>query len=767
MCLELLSACGGGGGGSTATIPPGSFTLSTTSVSFSGKHLGAVPATQTVTLHLTSSGAAAAGAAYANGATPATWLTVTGPGAGTGPDFAFSLAINTTSLDSGTYTTVLTFGTTDANSNILQTQPVQISYSLKDGITISQSAESTSFVAGDSFSSEPLQFNVTSPASIQWTATSNMPWLIAPSGTQSGGGVFAVTVNMAGYAAGTYTGTVTLTNAAEPTDTATLPITITVNSPLISAASSNSVALGGTSGRDLTPQQFQFSISTDQGDIPWTATPSTTSGGNWLTVSPANGTVSANTATISIGANTANMASGTYQGQILIQANVNGTLLPLSITVTLNLDQNRLLVSAAGAAFSSFPSRQVLTRTLGVANTWGLTGVHWQSQSDQSWLTATGSGTTGSPLVLTTDPTGLAPGQYIAHLTVSSSDATIESQETVRVGLTVGNTDPVSPIDIPGAAVAALATGPVEPVLFMENSPTGPIYVYDTNTGALLRTLSYAFTQTGNMVVSDDGQTLYAMDIDTLGNWWVRALDATSGTLLNSYLANSALGPPGIGNGTIPFVYARPGAHAVLLTANDGISTDLSTGAKYFLNDISFPSTLAVSPDQTRLYTFPTNGLNSPTESFNIDWSSVPGAGLTANPVSSNYNLGFGNDIAVSADGARVFLSPSFDVLSSTDMSIQATLTPNNRPDSVATSWNGLLATGSNASVGQPNSNPAPYNILIYDAGDNLLTTLQSDPGTGSIAYSLVGDGLRFSGDGTRLVSGTQGGLRIQTLPAP
>src|ERR1700722_6555063 len=85
----MLAACGGGGGNSPGGNSPGGFTLSATSLSFSGKRLGPTPATQSIPAHLTGTGASKIGAAYANGVSPASWLAVTV--AGSGADYTFSL----------------------------------------------------------------------------------------------------------------------------------------------------------------------------------------------------------------------------------------------------------------------------------------------------------------------------------------------------------------------------------------------------------------------------------------------------------------------------------------------------------------------------------------------------------------------------------------------------------------------------------------------------------------------------------------------------
>ena len=769
ICLGTLAACGGGGGGSGNSVPPGSFTLSTTNVSFSGKYQGPQPASQTLTLHITSAGAVAAGAAYANGESPASWLTVTPPPQGAGPDFTFTLAVNTTFLPSAaTYTTVLTFGTADANGRILQTQPVQISYSLKEGILISQTSESTSLVVGDSSSSEPLPFTVSSPSTIQWTATSNMPWLTPPSGTRSGGGIFSVTINMAGYPAGTYTGTITLTNAADPTDIATLSVTITMAPPTLTAAPT-SITLGGTTGLDTSGQTLTFSIDTNQNAFAWTATPTTSSGGSWLSVGSSSGTVSSTSTSITVNANRSLLAAGTYQGQIQLQATVNGSVVTQNVSVTLNVDPNRLVANATGVAFSSFPSRAVLTRSLSVTNTWGATGVHWQTQSDQSWLTATASGTTGSPLVLTADPTTLSPGQYTAHLTISSPDTGVSNQEIVRVGITVGSTDPVPLITTSSATsiyTPAIVTSPVEPVAFVTSgAANSPIYVYDLDTGTLLNTFTSGFTTPGSLAISGDGLTLYVVDGAA-----IRALDALTGTLQGSYPFPSPSSSSLAIEGSAPQIaYARPDGHPVLFCPSSAF--DLATNAIYPINiplglgglDI----TMAVSPDQTTLYQVLLERTPAVFGAYNIVYSTLPGVGLSTTQVALNTGGAAGaplngDEIALSPDGTTVYIASGappdeFEVFNTALVSQAPLLATGASPMSIATSWNGLIAGGS---LG-PNTNG---DIWIYDSQGNLLEQAHPDPNGN---YGVNARGLKFSGDGTRLASMSAQGLQMYATPVP
>ena len=769
----MLAACGGGGGGgnSPGGNVSGGFTLSTTSLSFSGKRLGPTPAAQSITAHLTGTGASKIGAAYANGVSPASWLTVTV--AGSGADYTFSLSINNTALTAGTYTTTLTFGTADANNNILQTQPVQVSYNLRDGLVISATSVATSLVSGDSFSSESLPFTVSGAATLQWTAKSDSPWLIAPSGTQPGPGNFNVAINMAGYGPGTYNGILTITDTADATDTATLPVTITML-PAAFTASPSQIVLGGASGLDQSAQSLSFSLNTNQNAYAWTITPTTTTGGNWLNVSASSGTVSGSNATVNINATVGQLAAGSYMGQLALKATINGAVVTQNVPVTLNIEPNRVLVNAIGVAFSSFPSRQVLTRSLSVSDTWGVPGVHWQTQSDQTWLTATTSGTTGAPLTLTASPTGLAPGQYTAHLTVSSPDTGVSNQEIVRVGLTVGGTDPTAQIDLTGVAANVSVASPVEPVVFVTSgAASAPIYVYDVNTGTLLRTLNSNFTQPAALAISGDGQTLYVSD-NAASGWVIQVLDATSGALQTSYpltglfLSSGAqLGPQ--------IAYARPDTHSVLLSPWSANAFDLTTGATYSLVSMVNGSSgvggavITVSPDQSTVYGISTGVDPANVGAYGIVYSSLPGVGLIVTPKANNSGIspsrGNGQDIAVSPDGTRVYVAAGapyeFDVLDGTTLVQQSALAGAPYPSNVETSWNGLVAGGTQ------NGQSTSGNIWVYDSAGNLLSQLYSDSPSGANSNILEPRTLLFSGDGARLASTSFFGLRFQAAPAP
>ena len=105
-----------------------------------------------------------------------------------------------------------------------------------------------------------------------------------------------------------------------------------------------------------------------------------------------------------------------------------------------------------------------------------------------------------------------------------------------------------------------------------------------------------------------------------------------------------------------------------------------------------------------------------------------------------------------------------FDVLDGSTLVQQSALAVNANPSNVETSWNGLVAGGTQNGQGTPSTTG---NIWIYDSAGNLLSQLYSDPAAGVNSEILKPRTLLFSGDGARLASTSFFGLRFQAAPAP
>jgi hypothetical protein len=420
------------------------------------------------------------------------------------------------------------------------------------------------------------------------------------------------------------------------------------------------------------------------------------------------------------------------------------------------VDANRLIVNATGVGLSSFPSRQVLMRTLAVANSWGVPGVNWQASSDQPWLSVTPSGTTSVPLNVTANPTGLAPGQYFANVSVTSPDTGVSNQESVRVGLTVGTTDPPAVIDLPNAT-PYIITSPVEPIVFTATGLQGPVLAYDLNTGGLVRTLGaigviqYAY----QLAISGDGQTLYVVN-QTDGANQVSALDATSGNLLTTYNLNN---PPSSDMG---IVYGRPNTHPMLFMNTYAVSIDLAGYATPFNSNVILGPALRVSPDQSMLYIENTGSSPASVGAYRIVYSAIPSmpsswiTQVALNPGTDDQRSN-GQDVAISSDGKSLYVAsatPSqFDVLDGQSLILTSSLAATATPAATDTSWTGSVA------VGVTGASSPGTDLWIYTSSGSLLGTAQSG------GNSLYPRALKFSADGTRVVSAAASGLRIQSTP--
>jgi hypothetical protein len=706
-----------------------------------------------VTLANTTS--AAVGAGYAPGVVPPSWLDVSATGSGL--QYSFAFFVNQTTLAPGTYSTTVTIGTSDASGNILQTRDVQVTYTIREGVTIISAPPTLSGVSGSSLSSYSLQINVSAPTVLQWAATSSQPWLQPPSGTQTGPGNHTVNVDTSTLPPGQATGTLTLTNVADPSDTATLLVTVNMSAPILTT--SLSIELGGASGLENAPVSLAFSLGTGSNAYPWTLTATTTSGGNWLTVSSTAGTVAASNVIVDVDADRSLLASGTHTGQLELRATVNGVAVTQTIPVTLRHEGNRLLVSDTGVAFSSFPSRQVLTRTLAVRNTRDEPAIPWQATSNAAWLAITLTGDTGDPLLLTADPAGLGEGQYFAEVTVISPSAQIVNDERIRVGLTVRATDPVSLIH-PAPAVTGYLTvaNPVEPEVFLVNAASNLIEAYDVYSGTLRGTLPDTGGTPLALAMSADGLSLYVAEDFASGDR-VLERDPATGAVRRTFVLGSEI--PGFVYG---LAYARPDAHPVLITAIQGEIFDAATGTPLTAR-ADGGHTFDVSSDQRYVYTM-NNGTSPATiYRYALRYSSLAPGNLTSvrlveqNSTAELPSRENGHDVAVAASDAIVYAAAGspyqFDILAPNSLLRVDFLqgAPSPYPNNIETCWNGRIVGGID------NSGDPLGDIFVYASTGMPLARVDS----GNDA--LFARCLQFSGDCTRLVSASGAGLRIQDVP--
>jgi uncharacterized protein (TIGR03437 family) len=141
-----------------------------------------------------------------------------------------------------------------------------------------------------------------------------------------------VTANAGTLAVGTYSGSVTITSSGSIGSPITIPVTLNVVAPqTITVNPAGTMAFTYIIGTSApTAQQVQIASS---GASTFTATAKTTDGANWLSVTPASGSVGTTPTSLSIAVNPAGLAAGNYTGTITIAS--PSAVTPTVINVTL------------------------------------------------------------------------------------------------------------------------------------------------------------------------------------------------------------------------------------------------------------------------------------------------------------------------------------------------------------------------------------------------------------------------------------------------
>jgi hypothetical protein len=708
---------------------------------------GTTPGTQLYAINV------AAGSQQWTVASTAAWLHAP-PGTQTGTG-SVSVTIDATGLVPGTYT-----GTLSAVDAADSTDVSTVTFFLNvtpGPLTVAGTASSSGFIFGDMPPTQTFAVNVTTTQLQQWIVTSDAAWLHVPSSTSTGSGSFDEIVDATGLAPGSYTAHVQVAKSPDGLSPSTLPFTLTVTAPSLTVTEA-AYAFGGDDGLAvLTALGVHFSLSTGRASYPFSVTLTTDSGGNWLTVDHSSGSVGAGGTSVNLSVNPATLRGGTYTGEIHVTTNVNGMIFDEARPVTLNIEANRIVVSASGVGLTKIAGRSVLTRTVKVLSAIGRTDTPWSATSDSSWLTVTPSGVTGGDLVLAADPTGApADTTQFANVTITSSDSTVENQQSIRVGLFVSNTAPVDADLSTGAN--ALATSPVEPIIAVGSGSTS-VGIYDVNSGALLRTLASAAATTGALAFSEDGQSLFVYDST---NFRVNQLDAATGAKIAAFDASGTT-PGGAAGSAITTMH--PNGYPMLI-ASGGRAYDLGSGRLFTSNSLNFAALgLTRSFDQTMLAT--ESGAN-----FHIVRSALNGGTLVVRAgVGVSTAEGRAGESCFSVSGDRIYTASgypyNFPATSLSSGLIIQTLPGTNYPNSIQCVWNGLV-------IGGVDGYYATNDIFVYDGPSGVGLAQMSSNGKPGAYRDLEDRGMAVSADGTRLVSawlgspgGTPMGVHFASLPAP
>ncbi|HXB68256.1 MAG TPA: hypothetical protein VNY05_08435 [Candidatus Acidoferrales bacterium] len=388
----------------------------------------------------------AAGTTPLTGSVPIAFIVGTGSGGGGGGGGG-TLTLSPTSL---TYSAIVN-GASPAAQNI----------------TVSASA-STNFTVTAS----------TTSGGTNWLILSQSGGIATSSGTS-----VTVFVVSTGLAVGTYNGFITFTaNGINQTVPVALNVTATSGGTATLTADRNSVALSGQAGAS-TPATQAVNITTASGSagvsVTVSASTSTPSGGNWLSVSPLSATTGA-TFQITASASLAGLAAGNYNGTITVTPS-GGT--PLSIPVSLAVTAAPTVSAAPTSLIFTYragdtpPAAQTITVS-GGGSSLAFTAT---ASSAGSWLIVSpASGTTtaaGAALSVSISPASLnaSTTPYTGTITVAGT-GTATGTTAITVSLTVTAPLPtVSKITNAGSFATATAIAPGEIITLFASDAQHPI----------------------------------------------------------------------------------------------------------------------------------------------------------------------------------------------------------------------------------------------------------------------------------------------------
>jgi uncharacterized protein (TIGR03437 family) len=452
------------GGPPNSSIPAQSFTI--TNSARPGQNL--FPAVSTV---------------YPPGA-PSAWL-IPVLGVETNGVTTVAVAVAVTGLSEGTYT-----GQVRIDSGYADNSPVFVAVTLKIGKPgrIDLSTTSMSFVAAPGKNPPPQNLIVTNGGTgilapdAGATIIGGPPWLfvVTPENPADDPAVFQVTVQSSTLAMGTYSGQITITSTNAFNSPQTVTVTLTVKNPTPTIALSPRV-LDFQSDQGTSPAAQTLNITnSDTGDLAWQAEATTTSGGNWLSVSPASGNAPS---TLNVRVNSTGMQAGVYTGIITISCfsgDVTNSPQTARVTLTVSAVTPAIGVTASSLSFTTDVGGNPPAQGFTVSNA-GTGGLSWTASvstaTGGNWFSiAPASGASGTSVQVTVNSAALAAGAYSGTITITSSSPGIANPTlTIAVSLLVRSTTPtfaVTPASLTFSAPPGGAAPPAQTVS-LQNAGAG------------------------------------------------------------------------------------------------------------------------------------------------------------------------------------------------------------------------------------------------------------------------------------------------------
>lgn len=411
------------------------------------------------------------------------------------------------------------------------------------------------------------------------------------------------------------------------------------------SALSTTVTLGGPKGRDEVSQSIFMSLNRDN-KWPWTLSAPLP---GWVTASPTSGTVDASGTSLSFSPVFSAAAPGTHSGIATVTATVNGDTATLPLTLVLNRDKRQLLPSEWGVGFASTPGGSVLTRTLRVTDNFA-GALPWAATSSASWLSVTGSGTTGTGpgLVLTADPQ-LAQMGAISYATVTLKTSQPDvADAVVRVGLWRADSG-LTTLTPLSAGYTNVVADKIRPYVYAHNGGTS-IDIYNAHLGTKVGTIANVGAWLSDMSVAPDGSLLYVLD---KGGGPIVIIDLASASKIATW---PLMLKPGESYPQT-LLAIRVNGKNVVLTGNGIAYVDANRFAA-LPQPFSSNWSLTASSDGRRVFVQNTGLSPASVSAFDVDYSAMANGVLMVKATAGTSFINGasnGQDIAVNSDGTALY----------------------------------------------------------------------------------------------------------------
>jgi len=210
---------------------------------------------------------------------------------------------------------------------------------------------SPSCTQGSNAASQTFTVSNSGGGTLSYSISDNVSWLSCSptSGTSTGeADTITVTYSTSSLSAGTYNGTITISDPNASNNPQTIAVTLTVSPPPPTITRSPStLSPSCNQGSNAASQNFTVQ-NTGGGTLSYAISDNVT----WLSCSPTSGTSTGEADTITVTYSTSGLSAGTYNGTITI-SDPNATNNPQTVAVTLTVNSSKLTVAEN---FTSMPS---------------------------------------------------------------------------------------------------------------------------------------------------------------------------------------------------------------------------------------------------------------------------------------------------------------------------------------------------------------------------------------------------------------------------